>query len=79
MFFDFEKRLLKSTAGIRVVEIRDVAEQKVLQNWVFTGRILKFSFVIPWEVLNKLECKTVLIVAEDSIGNILKQNVDIQS
>lgn len=51
----------------------------VLQSWTFTGRILKFSFGIPTEELRQLKYENVFIVAEDNVGNILKENVRLTS
>lgn len=79
LYFDLERKLLKSTAGIRVIEVRDVINEMVLLSWTFTGRIRKFSFAISSEVLNRLKHEKVLVVAEDNVGNILKENMEINS
>lgn len=60
-----------------MIELREVAKEMVLQSWTFTGRILKFSFGIPGELFSELKHENVLIVTEDNVGNILKENVGL--
>lgn len=75
--YNHERRFLTSTAGIKVVEIRDVSKEMVLWSWVFPGRILKFSFGIPSDILENCDMKQFVLVVEDSVGNIIKENISI--
>nr|XP_023022918.1 putative zinc metalloproteinase YIL108W [Leptinotarsa decemlineata] len=72
--FDSSNKLIKSTSGIRVIEIRIPNTEFVIFSWVFDGRILKFSFQIPQEVIIELCDKTNIIFVEDTIGSILKES-----
>ncbi|KAJ3644356.1 hypothetical protein Zmor_027021 [Zophobas morio] len=69
--FDPLTKLVSSTAGLRVIELRDEENGMVLLHWIFDGRILKYSFKLPEEDLQKYGCKYVVFV-EDNHGNILK-------
>lgn len=73
--FDNAFKIIKSTAGIRVVEIRSVDTEMVLEDWVFTGRVLKFSFQLPEDTINARKNETLIIVVEDSVGNLLKEKI----
>lgn len=74
--YDSSTGVVKSTAGIRVVEIRSENNGMVLESWIFTSKVLKFSFRIPEEAFNKYEEKIAVIV-EDSKGNIVKENISV--
>ena len=69
--FDPLTKLVSSTAGLRVIELRDEESGMVFLYWIFDGRILKYSFKLPEEDLQKYSCKYVVFV-EDNHGNILK-------
>nr|CAH7758288.1 unnamed protein product [Callosobruchus chinensis] len=71
--FDTSNKVVKSTAGVRVVEIRQVDDELILYSWVFVSKVLKFSFQIPEDVLNELSNQNLIILVEDSVGNILKE------
>lgn len=51
-----------------MIEIRRENDEMVLQNWVFEGKILKYSFQIP-ELQNAFP---MILFIEDNVGNILK-------
>ncbi|CAG9863599.1 unnamed protein product [Phyllotreta striolata] len=68
--FDPSNKLIKSTSGIRVVEVRSIDRELVLNSWVFDGRILKFSFQLPRIEVADENC---LIFVEDTVGCILKE------
>lgn len=68
--FDLNTRSVKSTAGIRVIEIRRESDEIVLHSWIFISKVLKFSFQIPQEVFNE---EGVVVVIEDAAGNIIKK------
>ncbi|KAJ8944540.1 hypothetical protein NQ318_009703 [Aromia moschata] len=71
--FDNTNNLIKSTSGIRVVEIRSQDVELVVQSWTFEGRVLKFSFQIPQDVFISLCNGNYIIFVEDTIGCILKE------
>lgn len=71
-------KVIKSTAGIRVIEIRSLDTEMVLDTWVFTGRVLKFSFQIPEDTINLRKNQTLLMVVEDSVGKLLKEKILFQ-
>lgn len=71
--FDVNQRLIKSTSGIRVIEIRTIEEELVLYDWVFLGKVLKFSFQIPEDVTKEIDNNKFKLVVEDNVGNILKK------
>ncbi|CAH1118927.1 unnamed protein product [Phaedon cochleariae] len=74
--FDSSNKLIKSTAGVRVVEIRRIGSEMVLHNWVFDGRIMKFSFQLSEDVIKK--CNGVFIIfVEDTMGFILKETINL--
>lgn len=73
--FDNFFKVIRSTTGIRVVEIRSPDTELVLEDWVFTGRVLKFSFQIPEDIVNFRKDQTVIIVVEDTAGSLLKETV----
>ncbi|KAG5899909.1 hypothetical protein JTB14_002461 [Gonioctena quinquepunctata] len=72
--FDSSNKLIKSTSGIRVVEIRMPETELVIFSWVFDGRVLKFSFQIPQEVITELCGSTSIVFVEDTNGCILKES-----
>ncbi|KAF5307947.1 hypothetical protein FQR65_LT06514 [Abscondita terminalis] len=72
--YDSYNRIIKSTAGIRVVEIRRLADGMVLKFWDFMGKVLKFSFQIPAGAMEENETNTVVFV-EDDIGNTLLESL----
>lgn len=57
------------------MEIRNGDTEMVLEDWIFTGRVLKFSFQIPELTMNTRKNQELLIVVEDSSGNLLKEKV----
>ncbi|XP_066246517.1 uncharacterized protein [Euwallacea similis] len=69
--YDDSNKFIKSTAGIRVVEIRKQPEEMICNYWTFEGRVLKFSFRIPNEVLE--EDGSEILFVEDNFGNTLKR------
>ncbi|CAH1961275.1 unnamed protein product [Acanthoscelides obtectus] len=71
--FDSSNKVVKSTAGVRVVEIRQTEDELILQSWVFISKVLKFSFQIPQNVLSELNNQNLIILVEDSIGTIIKE------
>lgn len=73
--FDNTFKIIKSTAGIRVIEIRSPDSEMVLEDWVFTRRVLKFSFQIPEDTINARKNETLIVVVEDSVGNLLKEKI----
>ncbi|XP_057667517.1 uncharacterized protein LOC130900725 [Diorhabda carinulata] len=75
--FDPINKLIKSTAGIRVVEVRSLSKELVLRSWVFDGRILKFSFQVPQDITSLTDNQNYLIFVEDTIGCILKEQVTV--
>lgn len=77
LHYDSDTDLIKSTAGIRVVEIRRETDETVMESWIFTSKILKFSFRIPKESFKKLKEQTALVVIEDNIGNIMKKSIPL--
>lgn len=60
---------VKSTLGIRVIEIRKGVNEMVDGSWVFPGKILKYSFYVPEDCISNGDT----IVIEDNAGNILKE------
>lgn len=74
---DPSNKLIRSTAGIRVVEIRSLNRELVLHSWMFDGRILKFSFQIPEDLLITMGNGSYLIFVEDTIGCILKEELNV--
>lgn len=75
--FDPVAKILNSTSGLRVIELRNRENGMVLLDWVFVGRILKYSFQLPEEKLETLTTNPVVVYAEDNIGNILKHEIKI--
>ncbi|KAJ8917690.1 hypothetical protein NQ315_005137 [Exocentrus adspersus] len=75
--FDCFNKLIKSTSGVRVVEIRSKNVELVLYNWTFEGRILKFSFQIPQDVIISLNEDSYIMFVEDTVGCILKEEFSI--
>lgn len=73
--FNSDTGCVKSTAGIRVIEIRRARDQMVLISWIFTSKILKFLFSISKECFSKFKGQNVVVLIEDNIGKIIKENV----
>lgn len=70
--YDHNTKVFLSTAGLRVVELRRNNDEMVLKDWVFSGKILKYSFPIPVDVKEEEDISDSIILAEDNVGNILK-------
>lgn len=70
--YDHNTKVFLSTAGLRVVELRRNNDEMVLRDWVFSGKILKYSFPIPVDVKEEEDISDSIILAEDNVGNILK-------
>ena len=66
IIFDESTRILKSTAGLRVVELRAGDDEMVKDSFVFTGKVLRYHFRIPEE------CSYDVLVVEDNSGLIFK-------
>ncbi|RZC31835.1 zinc metalloproteinase [Asbolus verrucosus] len=75
--FDPVTKFLSSIAGLRVIELRNENDGMVIKDWIFDGKVLKYSFQVPEDELNNLSKKSVMLVVEDNIGNILKHVVNI--
>ncbi|XP_060529866.1 uncharacterized protein LOC132704105 isoform X2 [Cylas formicarius] len=73
LFYDPSNRFIKSTAGIRVVELRRQYDEMVRFSWTFEGKVLKYSFQIPEQALD--ETLAILFV-EDKYSNIFKKAVN---
>ncbi|KAK5645282.1 hypothetical protein RI129_006582 [Pyrocoelia pectoralis] len=71
--YDNSTNVIKSIAGIRVIEIRRKDDEMVLKGWVFGGKVLKFSFHIA-DNLTDFD-GNIILFAEDGCGNILKQQL----
>lgn len=71
--YDTSSKFIRSTAGIRVVEIRKQPDEMILYNWTFEGKILKFSFRIPDETFT--EKVSITLFVEDNFGNVLKRSL----
>lgn len=71
--FDSTNNFIKSINGIRVVQIREEKNELLLNYWTFEGKVLKYSFQIPEEVFINSDCKKIVLVVEDSCGDILKK------
>lgn len=69
LIYDNRLKLIKSRNGIRVIEIRSIKNELVLFNWLFTGKVLKYSFLIPTE--NEFPLDSLVIII-DNMGIILK-------
>lgn len=73
--YDAKNKILKSSAGIGVVEIRNEVTGLVLEWWDFSSKPASV-FNIPRTVLCNLDSNvSVLVVCEDIVGNILKQKL----
>ncbi|EFA09357.2 hypothetical protein TcasGA2_TC001918 [Tribolium castaneum] len=72
--FDPVHKILSSTKGLRVIELRNEGNGMVLFNWVFEGRILKYSFQIPND---QLVTENYVMIVEDNVGNILKHEIKL--
>ncbi|XP_050304600.1 uncharacterized protein LOC126742104 [Anthonomus grandis grandis] len=71
--FDASNNFIRSTAGIRVVEVRKQPDELILNEWTFEGKVLKYSFRVPDEAFS--EKLPIMLFVEDNFGNILKQSV----
>ncbi|KAI5636310.1 putative peptidase family domain-containing protein [Phthorimaea operculella] len=69
--FDTNKMLILSTAGIRIVEVRDDSNGMVLDSYEFTDHLPEKRFLVPFTFSPKT--KVLTIVVEDDLGNVLKQ------
>ncbi|XP_063821609.1 uncharacterized protein LOC135071749 [Ostrinia nubilalis] len=69
--FDKNKMLIISTAGIRIVEVRDESNGMVLDSYEFTNLLPEKRFLVPFTFSPK--SKVLTIVVEDDLGNVLKQ------
>lgn len=69
--FDKNKMMIISTAGIRIVEVRDDSNGMVLDSYEFTDPIPEKRFLVPFTFSPKT--KVLTIVVEDDLGNVLKQ------
>lgn len=74
--YDLRTNIVKSTAGIKVVEIRRESDEMVLESWIFASKVLKFSFRIPEETFKEFHDQKLIVVVGDAIGNIVKENLD---
>lgn len=70
--FDKSTKALRSTEGIRVVEVRRQDDEFVLSSWVFDEKVLKYSFLVNFDFSDGAK---LMVVAEDNRGNILKCNL----
>lgn len=75
--YDSMANVMRSTVGIKVVEIRRDNDEMVLESWVFTSKVLKFQFRIPEEILKQLVGEKTIIVVEDTHGNILRKHLNL--
>lgn len=73
--FNTDTGSIKSTAGIRVIEIRRAIDQMVLISWIFVSKVLKFSFYISKECFTKFKGQNIVLFIEDNIGKIVKENI----
>lgn len=69
--FDKNKMMILSTAGIRVVEVREESTGMVIDSYEFTDTKPEKRFLIPFTSAAKN--KLLVIVVEDDLGNVLKQ------
>lgn len=69
--FDKNKMMIISTAGIRIVEVRDDSNGMVLDSYEFTDLLPEKRFLVPFTFSPKT--KVLTIVVEDDLGNVLKQ------
>ncbi|KAF7287347.1 uncharacterized protein LOC143191030 [Rhynchophorus ferrugineus] len=71
LIYDKNSKFIRSTEGIRVVELRSEKDELILYDWTFESKVLKFWFQIPAEVFK--DKRIFILVVEDNWGNILKQ------
>ncbi|XP_017775372.1 PREDICTED: putative zinc metalloproteinase YIL108W [Nicrophorus vespilloides] len=69
--YDASMKLVKSTLGIRVIEVRSGEGGHVMANWCFTGKILRYNFQL--DPLDFGSSSSLFV--EDNYGNILKANI----
>ncbi|CAG9585603.1 unnamed protein product [Danaus chrysippus] len=69
--FDKNRMMIISTAGIRIVEVRDESNGMVLDSYEFTNPLPEKRFLVPFTFSPK--SKVLTIVVEDDLGNVLKQ------
>ncbi|KPJ01788.1 Putative zinc metalloproteinase YIL108W [Papilio xuthus] len=69
--FDKNRMMIISTAGIRIVEVRDESNGMVLDSYEFTNLWPEKRFLVPFTFSPK--SKVLTIVVEDDLGNVLKQ------
>lgn len=65
--------MIISTAGIRIVEVRDDSNGMVLDSYEFTDLLPEKRFLVPFTFSPK--SKVLTIVVEDDLGNVLKQTL----
>ncbi|XP_045519278.1 putative zinc metalloproteinase C607.06c isoform X1 [Pieris brassicae] len=70
--FDKNKMMILSTAGLRIVEVRDESNGMVLDSYEFTNVLPEKRFLLPFTFSAK--GKVLTIVVEDDLGNVLKQS-----
>lgn len=70
--FDADRQTITSVAGLRVVELRR-EDGLVLSSWQFLSTWVPKQFVVPTIIDDLQETRTV--VAQDSLGNIIKEPV----
>lgn len=69
--FDKNKMMILSTAGLRIVEVRDDSNGMVLDSYEFTNLLPEKRFLLPFSF--SAISKVLNIVVEDDLGNVLKQ------
>lgn len=69
--FDKNKMMIISTAGLRIVEVRDESSGMVIDSYEFTDVLPEKRFLLPFTFSPK--SKVLTIVVEDDLGNVLKQ------
>ncbi|XP_018329441.1 uncharacterized protein LOC108739853 [Agrilus planipennis] len=70
--FNSSMHLLRSLAGIRVVELRSKEKELVIKHWIFDKKVLKYQFQIPIEELSGSDVNEVTIFCIDNAGETLK-------
>lgn len=69
--YDEASKFIKSTAGIRVVEIRKLPDEVITYFGTFEGKVLKYSFSVPSEAFSTKS--SLMLFVEDNWGNLLKK------
>ncbi|KAF4524244.1 hypothetical protein B566_EDAN008790 [Ephemera danica] len=73
--FDEISWTLKSPAGVRVVEVREGDRQVVRASWCFPQA--RQLFVVPRSTLPSKMKPPLLLLAEDSVGNIIRHKLNL--